>query len=194
MTASRDYEVSVVDFPGLQLSIREYAFSPVNANQVWPAAQQFAAWISAHWDLFQGKKVLELGSGCGALGIWLAKKGLTVTTSDYTDTCIEENIQQNCMLNGLQPLPHIQHTWGTEFPAAAVSSFDTILGSDVLIYRREYVNLVKTLGQLLRQGAVCYLNNRRRDDTESDFLSLCRHSGLSIENLGSKVFEITKEA
>ena len=191
MTASRDFEVSTVDFPDMQLTIREYAFSPVNANQVWPAAQQFAAWIAAHWDLFQGKTVLELGAGCGALGIWLAKKGLLVTTSDYPDPMIEENIRTNCELNDLLPLPHIQHIWGSAFPATALHNFDTVLGSDLLIYEEQYVNLVKSLEQLMRHGAVCYLGSRRRVDTESRFLGLCRSHGLCAENLGSKVLEIT---
>lgn len=186
------YEVASVDFPEQTLRIREYEFHPVNANQVWPGSVQFAQWILNHWDLFQGKKVLEIGSGCGALAIWLAKRGLAVITSDYTDPRIEENIHENCVLNSIPPLPHISHIWGGQFPEESLTAFDTVLASDILIYVAQYASLISTLHQVLAKGAVCYLSNRRRIDTEELFLLMCRDSGLTVRNLGSKVFEITR--
>ena len=187
------YEVTPLSFPNQSLLIREYEFHPVNANQVWPGSIQFATWILSHWDLFEGKKVLEIGSGCGALAIWLAKRGLKVITSDYTDVRIEENLRENCRLNDLPPLPHISHIWGTPFPRESLCEFDTVLASDILIYVSQYTSLVGTLHQVLAAGAVCYLSNRRRIDTEDTFLSLCTQSGLTVRNLGAKVFEISKE-
>lgn len=50
------------------------------------------------------------GSGTGALAIFLSKSfHLHITTSDYNDREIEENIAHNCRVNGITPvLPHIK--------------------------------------------------------------------------------------
>lgn len=49
-------------------------------------------------------------SGTGALAIFLRKAlHLDITTSDYNDQEIEDNIAHNCKANGITPiLPHIK--------------------------------------------------------------------------------------
>ena len=183
-------EVLSLPFPGCPLTIQQYSFHPLNANQVWPGSLHFAEWLLQNWQWVEGKHVLEIGAGCGALAIWLAKKGVNVTTCDYCDEEIEKNIQENCGLNGLAPLRHIPHTWGTVFPATLVSSFDLLLASDILIYVSQYPALVNTLQQLLAGGAYMLLSNRRRIDSERDFLRLVEAGGMEVRHLGAKVFHI----
>ena len=48
-------------------------------------------------------------SGTGALAIFLKKMfAVDITTSDFDDMDIENNIAHNCAANGLQILPHIR--------------------------------------------------------------------------------------
>ncbi|MCO5607442.1 hypothetical protein L7F22_061638 [Adiantum nelumboides] len=126
------------EFPGMVLSVREFAFHVLNANLLWPGTLFFADWLVSHQHVLRGEKVLELGSGTGALAIFLKKALSTdITTSDYDDEFIEENIAYNCEANGLAKLPHIRHTWGDTFPASEVSevSYDLILASDILLFQ-----------------------------------------------------------
>ncbi|BFI23281.1 hypothetical protein MPTK2_1g00630 [Marchantia polymorpha subsp. ruderalis] len=139
------------DFSGMVLHVREFSFHQVNANLLWPGAVLFAEWIVEHHKLLEGRKVLELGSGTGALAIFLTKKyGLDVTTSDYDDVEIENNIKLNCELNELSALPHIRHTWGDVFPEEN-PQWDLIIASDILLYVKQYANLITTLSYLFRK-------------------------------------------
>ena len=49
-------------------------------------------------------------SGTGALAIFLRRSfQLDITTSDYADQEIEDNIAHNCKVNGITPvLPHVK--------------------------------------------------------------------------------------
>lgn len=60
---------------------------------------------------------LTIGSGTGALAIFLRKSfNLDITTSDYDDQEIEENIAHNCQANGITPvLPHIKREFSLVF-------------------------------------------------------------------------------
>eukprot|EP00249_Psilotum_nudum_P014757 c24987_g1_i2 orf=259-1194(+) len=142
-------------FPGMALRIREFSFHPVNANLLWPGVPMFAEWLLDHQNVLHGQRVLELGSGTGALAIFL-KKALQVdiTTSDFDDEEIEKNIAYNCELNGVSPLQHIRHTWGNAFPVKA-PNWDLIIASDILLYVKQYGNLIKTIYFLLQKYTSC---------------------------------------
>uniref|UniRef100_A0A2N9I8A2 Uncharacterized protein n=1 Tax=Fagus sylvatica TaxID=28930 RepID=A0A2N9I8A2_FAGSY len=113
----QSYEERRHEFPGMELLIREFSFHQLNANLLWPGTFAFAE------------------CGTGALAIYLQKLFcLDITTSDYDDQEIEENIAHNCRANGITPiLPHVKHTWGDTFPAAD-PDWDLIIASDILLW------------------------------------------------------------
>ncbi|KAB1224342.1 hypothetical protein CJ030_MR2G004224 [Morella rubra] len=98
------------EFPGVELLIREFSFHQLNANLLWPGTFAFAEFLAQDRSLLEGRRCIELGSGTGALAIYLRKSYcLDITTSDYDDQEIEENIAHNCKANGITPvLPHIR--------------------------------------------------------------------------------------
>ncbi|KAL3638056.1 hypothetical protein CASFOL_018069 [Castilleja foliolosa] len=214
-----NYEERKHQFPGMELLVREFSFHQLNANLLWPGTFAFAEWLVQHRPWIEGRKVLELGSATGALAIFLRKTfQLDITTSDYDDAEIEDNIAYNCRLNGVTPsLPHIRHSWGDVFPSSE-PDWDLVIASDILLYVKQYPNLIKSLLFLLKSykpkatEAVAQSNEhndesslsrpaflmswRRRigKDDESLFFSGCEEAGLKVEHLGSRVYCITPRA
>nr|GMD44955.1 protein N-terminal and lysine N-methyltransferase efm7-like isoform X1 [Ipomoea batatas] len=200
-------------FPGMELLIREFDFHELNANLLWPGTFAFAEWLVEHRSWLEGRRILELGSGTGALAIFLQKSfKFDITTSDYDDTDIEENIAHNCQANGISPaLPHIRHTWGEAFPIPD-PHWDLIIASDILLYVKQYPNLIKTLSFLLRAYTpnisqadsrgfeqqdssalpqpAFLMSWRRRigKEDESLFFDGCEKAGLKVNHLGSRVY------
>jgi len=203
-------------FPGMELLIREFSFHELNANLLWPGTFSFAEWLGQHRSWIEGQRVIELGSGTGALAIFLRKSfQLDITTSDYDDQEIAENIAHNCRVNGISPvLPHVKHSWGDAFPSAE-PDWDLVIASDILLYVKQYANLIKTLSFLLKSfkpkaneadskmineqnGGKCLglpypaflMSWRRRigKEDESLFFNGCEKAGLEVQHLGSRVY------
>jgi|LakMenEpi03Aug12_release.lakeMendotaPanAssembly.Ray.scaffolds.fasta_scaffold551618_1 predicted nicotinamide N-methyase len=191
-TYTRQEEIVTVEFPGRSVKIREFDFHPWNANKVWPGNHHFVTWISENLHLFQNKRILELGSGTGALAIYLKLHlNLDITTSDYDDPDIPDNISFNCSLNNIPSIPFMPHTWGLPI-SDTLNSFDLIIASDILIYVAQYDNLISSIKYLTQKGASFYLSNRRRIDTEEMFLKKCEDAGFTVEVVGAKVFKLTQ--
>ncbi|XP_017248515.1 uncharacterized protein LOC108219533 isoform X1 [Daucus carota subsp. sativus] len=202
-------------FPGMELLIREFTFHQLNANLLWPGSFAFAEWLVQHKSWIEGKRIIELGSGTGGLAIFLWKLfQIDITTSDYDDSEIEDNIAHNCKVNGVNPvLPHIKHSWGDAFPTAC-PDWDLVIASDILLYVKQYNNLIKTLLFLLQThksnsdesvqrrndrdnveytGAArpSFLMSWRRrigKEEESIFFKGCENAGLEVQHLGSRVY------
>ncbi|KAJ8753904.1 hypothetical protein K2173_000158 [Erythroxylum novogranatense] len=198
-----------------ELLIREFSFHQLNANLLWPGTFSFAEWLVDHRSMVEGRRCIELGSGTGALAIFLQKSfHLDVTTSDYYDDEIEQNIAHNCRVNGVNPvLPHIKHSWGDSFPSVD-PSWDLVIASDILLYVKQYTNLIKTLSFLLKSykpnceraenelkaetfaglpKPAFLMSWRRRigKEDESIFFTGCEIAGLEVRHLGNRVYCIT---
>lgn len=206
-------------FHGLELMIREFSFHRLNANLLWPGTFAFSKWLFDNQSLLEGQRILELGSGTGAMAIFLRRCfGVDITTSDFNDEEIEENIAHNCKINGLAVLPHIRHSWGDVFPTAE-PNWDLIIASDILLYVKQYRNLIKTLCFLINSykprdetaadscrliRTVTVLGNqvelrlpfllmswrRRTGKDEELFFSECENAGLATKHIGSRVYYI----
>ncbi|KAF5471538.1 hypothetical protein F2P56_008323 [Juglans regia] len=213
--AQQSYEERRHEFPGMELFIREFSFHQLNANLLWPGTFAFAEFLVQHRSWIEGRRCIELGSGTGALAIYLRKSFcLDITTSDYDDQEIEENVAHNCRANGIIPvLPHIKHTWGETFPITD-PDWDLIIASDILLYVKQYTNLIKTLSFLLKSykpkdnkavkrmeieqneagvgfpQPVFLMSWRRRigKEDESLFFTGCENVGLEVKHIGSRVY------
>ncbi|XVE97083.1 hypothetical protein REPUB_Repub02eG0280100 [Reevesia pubescens] len=212
----QSYEERRHQFPGMELLIREFSFHQLNANLLWPGTFAFAEWLVQHQSWIEGRRCLELGSGTGALAIFLRKSfNLDITTSDYDDQEIEENIAHNCQANGIMPvLPHVKHSWGDPFPTGD-PDWDLVIASDILLYVKQYPNLIKSLSYLLKsyklkddKAVPCVGNDqssgtcmglpapaflmswRRRTgkEDESLFFTGCENAGLEVKHIGSRVY------
>ncbi|XP_027908526.1 EEF1A lysine methyltransferase 3 isoform X1 [Vigna unguiculata] len=201
-------------FPGMELIVREFSFHQLNANLLWPGTFSFAEWLVQHRSCIEGRRAIELGSGTGALAIFLRKSyNLDITTSDYDDHEIEKNIAHNCQANEIPVIPHIKHTWGNKFPNSD-PDWDLIIASDILLYVKQYANLIQTISFLLK----CYkprhsrvvsptgndeshgdvvlpqpaflMSWRRRigKEDESLFFNGCEKAGLKVKHIGSRVY------
>lgn len=198
-------------FPGMELLIREFSFHQMNANLLWPGTFAFVEWLVQDRSRIEGRRILELGSGTGALAIFLKKLyQVDITTSDYDDQEIEENIAHNCRANGVTPvLPHIKHSWGDPLPNPH-PEWDLIIASDILLYVKQYANLIKTLcfllnsykpretaaapqphdthSQLPRPAFLMSWRRRIGKEDESLFFTGCETAGLQVQHLGSRVY------
>ncbi|XP_030928079.1 uncharacterized protein LOC115954300 isoform X3 [Quercus lobata] len=168
------------EFPGMELLIREFSFHQLNANLLWPGTFAFAEWLVQHRSSIEGRRCIELGSGTGALAIYLRKLFcVDITTSDYDDQEIEENIAHNCRANGITPvLPHLKHTWGDTFPAAD-PDWDLIIASDILLSAEV---------RLPRPAFLMSWRRRIGKEDESLFFTGCADAGLEAEHIGSRVY------
>ncbi|XP_042491532.1 EEF1A lysine methyltransferase 3 isoform X2 [Macadamia integrifolia] len=205
----QSYEERSHEFPGMDLLIREFSFHQLNANLLWPGTFAFAEWLLQNCSWLEGRRIIELGSGTGALAIFLQKSlGVDITTSDFDDEEVEENIAHNCRINGITPvLPHIRYTWGDKFPKTE-PDWDLVIASDILLYVKQYPNLIKTLSFLLNSykpkdekaeidlslpQPTFLMSWRRRIGKEDEelFFNGCENAGLAVKHVGSRVYCIS---
>ncbi|KAF9593528.1 hypothetical protein IFM89_024021 [Coptis chinensis] len=153
-----------------------------------------------------------ISSGTGALAIFLQKLlEVDITTSDFDDEEVEDNISHNCRVNGISPvLPHIRHSWGDNFQITD-PDWDLVIASDILLYVKQYPNLIKTLSFLLKSYKIkdkkpgstgsdvqlpwpAFLMSWRRrigKDDDALFFTGCKDAGFVVEHLGSRVYCIS---
>ncbi|KAL6636600.1 hypothetical protein ACP70R_024172 [Stipagrostis hirtigluma subsp. patula] len=211
---ARDAVERVYDFSGTVLRIREFSSATLNGNALLHGSSAFGKWLVQNKSMLDGRRVLELKSGTGALAIFLRKAlGVDITTSDFGDKEIECNMAYNCRINNLAVLPHIQYTWGDPFPVST-PVWDIVIASDIELYAEQSPNLVKTLSFLLREykqkNGCTFITNksgtqvpvkfpisliswRRRIDPSVLFQG-CENEGLEVQHLGHLVYLIKKKS
>ncbi|XP_026190900.1 uncharacterized protein LOC34620374 [Cyclospora cayetanensis] len=175
---------------------------------LWASSLVGAQWL-AHLaqqnpTLFADKAVLELGAGCGVLGLLCAAMQVSPASVTFTDVFPQtlENLRHNCRLNNLpidQQLPAEAvvptvasvlrldwcdvSTWPKD-ETGDTKTFDIIVGSD-LIYEASGVQfLVTAISSLLKPktGRLYYIHRLSRDGASTIADSL-RRAGLKVEEL-----------
>eukprot|EP01041_Mallomonas_annulata_P003758 gene3758-7460_t len=175
----------------VKLKIRQSAWHMANANKVWPGTFSLANYIADNKEIYESGNIIELGSATGALAIFLKSlpQTFSVLTSDIDDGGeVEENIIFNFKLNGLEPVPHLPHTWGTGWSSEEPflpSSFKFIIASDILLYVSAYPALVKTIEELFAGGTVVefLMSWNRRIAETAIFFSMMEAAGYTANNI-----------
>ncbi|PRP87678.1 hypothetical protein PROFUN_02378 [Planoprotostelium fungivorum] len=171
---------------------------------VWPASEILCQYIChlshTHPNLFRGKKILEVGSGQGLVGMTasLFSSSPPILT-DYDEDAIElleANLSRNFKDDDAGRPITTKLTWGDEKSMDDLSKkhgdhFDFIVGSDIVYYRTAVVPLLQTVRRFLtpqitrkvEEGSVFILcNQRARLCVNHDlFFDTVKELGLHIE-------------
>jgi len=192
------YEEQRIEVGGQSVFIRQFSFHPKNANRIWKGTLVTADFMNQLANRVPGlkeRRFLELGSATGVLAISMRKNGFTsITTSDYDDLQIQENIDHNCLLNGIEPKLHfIGHTWGEALPRELENQeFDYIIASDILLYVDSYPSLVTTLCKLMegKSTLTMIMSWQRRMKESNTFFQLMERAGFVITDEGRRIYTI----
>ncbi|RDY03234.1 Protein-lysine methyltransferase METTL21D [Mucuna pruriens] len=118
--------------------------------------------------VLQGKKIVELGSGCGLVGCIAALLGGEVVLTDLPDRLrlLRKNIETNMKHVSLRgSVTATELTWGEDPDAELVDPApDYVLGSDVVYSEGAVVDLLETLVQLSGPNTTIFLAGELRND------------------------------
>ncbi|XP_044476502.1 protein N-lysine methyltransferase METTL21A [Mangifera indica] len=119
--------------------------------------------------LLQGKKIVELGSGCGLVGCIAALLGAQVILTDLPDRLrlLKRNIETNLSHGDLRGSATVRElTWGDDPDQELIQPLpDYVLGSDVIYSEGAVEDLLDTLLQLCGTQTTIFLAGELRNDS-----------------------------
>nr|XP_034914000.1 uncharacterized protein LOC118048438 [Populus alba] len=123
--------------------------------------------------LLHGKKVVELGSGCGLVGCIAALLGAQVTLTDLPDRLrlLKKNIETNLRHGNVRGSAVVKELiWGDDPDQDLIDPFpDYVLGSDVVYSEGAVVDLLDTLVQLCGAQTTIFLAGELRNDAVLEY-------------------------
>ncbi|XP_067833561.1 EEF1A lysine methyltransferase 3-like [Heptranchias perlo] len=128
------------------------------AGVIWPPGLVLCRFFEKEKISFSGKKMIELGSGTGIVGILAILLGGDVTLTDKPEVLnqIIFNVARNIPSSIVQQAKVSALSWGENhehFP----TDYDFILGSDIVYNPCDFHSLIKTLQHLSNQNTIIYL-------------------------------------
>ncbi|KAI4347388.1 hypothetical protein L6164_008204 [Bauhinia variegata] len=121
----------------------------------------------------QGKKIVELGSGCGLVGCIAALLGGQVILTDLPDRLrlLRKNIETNMNHGGVRgSATATELIWGEDPDPEIIEPVpDYVLGSDVVYSEGAVVDLLVTLEQLSGPNTTIFLAGELRNDAVLEY-------------------------
>ena len=152
---------------------------------LWEASVILTRYCLQNKNLFTNKKIIELGTGCGLLGISILKQIPNIdryTFSDYQENVLNNlktNITKN-KINENEKYDIIKLDWRDY--AKIDLKYDIILGSE-LIYKGGCIEeLAKMIKQLLKDDGICFISMPEKRSMTNVFLQYIKESGLKYQS------------
>lgn len=155
---------------------------------IWDCSLALASFLIAGNPLDQsaatvrGKRVVELGAGCGVVSAVCAALGAAeVVATDAQDLLplLRLNVERWRSDLGLQNFKVEKYDWGTLPSESVGEAFDVIVCSDLVYDPTEWPALRQSLSLLGGDNSVVYLAHRKRNEQEKDFFDILGSSRAS---------------
>ncbi|XP_041070103.1 EEF1A lysine methyltransferase 3-like [Carcharodon carcharias] len=151
-------------FCGYDLEINQYMNQKIGVSAfIWECGLGLCQYFQQERMDFSGKKIIELGSGTGIVGILAVLLGGQVTLTDESHALkqIEHNVSVN-VPDSCRHFPTIRTlSWGFDH-MNFLNDYDIILGSDIVYYPSDYPLLLQTLQHLSNQRTIIYIATQMR--------------------------------
>ena len=129
-------------------------------GRLWPCAATLARYLRDHPGLARGARVLELGCGTGAVGLYCASRlgAADVMLTDGGRDALLELARRNAAAvaaaaadggGGCAPVAVARHRWGRRDDAALDGEWGLVVGADVTYYVNFHAKLCASLAALL---------------------------------------------
>ncbi|XP_038646287.1 EEF1A lysine methyltransferase 3-like [Scyliorhinus canicula] len=187
------------EFCGYHLRIARFVNADLGySSHIWDSAIFLCNYFEKENINFTGKKVIELGSGTGMVGILAALLGGDVTLTDKPKirTQLENNVGINMPSVCNHRIRFRPLVWGEDL-AKFSPIYDFVLGTDIVYSSAAYPALVKTLryfGQLGTTIIMCSELRSVHGAFHDDVITQYFHSQIvaRLENKDINVYKITK--
>ncbi|KAH7100606.1 putative methyltransferase-domain-containing protein, partial [Auriculariales sp. MPI-PUGE-AT-0066] len=159
-------QVQELAFPPLAQPIKLWVdASPGCGGIAWPAGQVLSQYlVNTRSDTLCGKRILELGSGTGLVGLVAGMLGAQVTVTDQAQ--LLALMHKNVALNALEENVAVAELdWANPIPHAMLDP-DIVLAADCVYFEPAFPLLVSTLKNLATQRTeilFCYKRRRKAD-------------------------------
>ncbi|XP_067847943.1 EEF1A lysine methyltransferase 3-like [Heptranchias perlo] len=185
------HTLNITTFKGASLGVSAY---------VWGPGLVLCRYFEDEKFNFTGKKVLELGSGTGIVGILAVLLGGDVTMTDraYVLKQIEYNVSANIPATSRHRSKTRALLWGTDqnnFP----TDFDIILGSDIVYSPSQFPGLIQTLLHICNDKTIIYLSSNLdarvgSENFHQEILPKQFNSEVIHTSGGNCIYKVTKKS
>jgi predicted nicotinamide N-methyase len=161
----------------------------------WPASQALAAFVVTRKrgelspTMLRGRRVLELGAGCGVAGLGFVLQGAHVTFTDLEHMLphLRSNVEANLPSDraGLGSASFAGHRYGDTLSAAGMQPpYDFVIGSDVQCDREANIEpIMSSLRALCDQKSVVVIATMERTGAHIAFYARLREEFGSVKQV-----------
>ena len=174
----------------LSIKIKEQTLFKADGGEglhLWEASVVLSRYSLKHSSLLQNKKIIELGCGCGLLGISILKEipVKNYTFSDY-NTSVLNNLKDNLKLNGISENDkkiEIKELDWKNYEQMASNEYDIIMGTELIYKGGAILELAKVINKILKPGGKCYISMPKERSMTKTFLEYIENEGLKWNSL-----------
>ena len=154
---------------------------------LWEASVVLSRYCLKHNSLFQNKKIIELGCGCGLLGISILKEipVESYTFSDYNSSVLN-NLKDNLKLNEIstkdKKIEITELDWKNH-EKLTPNEYDIIIGTELIYKGGAILELAKVISKILKPEGKCYISMPKERSMTKTFLEFIENEGLKWKSL-----------
>ncbi|EKX33254.1 hypothetical protein GUITHDRAFT_120570 [Guillardia theta CCMP2712] len=166
-----------------------------HAAVLWDAAKVLVKYFEVSGIEWKDKRVLDLGSGCGLVGICLASAGAHVTMTELPGhtSLLQENVENNLKAHCPGSWQVQECVWGSPGETTDWGNvtdmgqgWDFIVGSDLIYSDASTPHLLKTLQHSMDDKTSFVLSFELRREKDLDFLRNISKCGLAFQKIPEK--------
>ena len=174
----------------LSIKIKEQTLFKADGGEglhLWEASVVLSRYSLKHNSIFENKNIIELGCGCGLLGISILKE-IPVnkyTFSDYNISVLN-NLKDNLKINDISSKNknfEIKQLDWNDYDKMTPNEYDIIIGTELIYLGGAILQLAKLISKILKPSGKCFISMPKERKMTKTFLEYIENEGLKWTSL-----------